>query len=107
MHTEFEIISEMQDHCQNFVYFVRRIAEPKENGVLKIVKKSQSASLLKEHSILKSIEELGSKGFPKVISYKVGDCHDELIIEALGPSLGKLIRTNQSLSVRTAFLLGL
>ena len=82
--------------------------------MLKIVKKGKYNSLLSENKILnklleKSQEENASEmykaGFPKVVSFKSDSEHDELVQEALGPSLGKLLSNIGNFSRRTVFMI--
>ena len=70
----------------------------KKELVLKIYQKESMRTYLKEALVLDKIEELSKmekiEGFPKVISKIQGPYSSEILMEALGPNLRKLMQSS-------------
>lgn len=84
------------------MFYVKQHCDPSKELVLKIYKNEDMKSYLKEIAVFKNIEEYKKRqneegqekivGFPIMTSNREGQKTAELLMEALGPNLRKLLK---------------
>ena len=108
LHQNIIINSQQQKSAQGSVFYVKIAADLAQELVLKIYKKEDIKSYLKETAVFKKIMDIknaikdnkviathiadGVCGFPDMISHIEGQQKAEILMEALGPNLRKLLK---------------
>jgi len=102
LHKNIIINSEKQKSAQGSVFYVKIANDNTREVVLKIYKNEDKKSYQKEITVFKKLAELKQNrevdhdlemvGFPELISSIDGKNSAEILMEALGPNLRKLLK---------------
>ena len=97
MHSGILINSNQLQSAQGSVFFVKHRSNIQKELVLKIYDQDNMNSYYREKIILDRLSDLRKKdpsitGFPQIISKMESENQAEILMEALGPSLKKLVK---------------
>jgi hypothetical protein len=101
LHKNIIINSEKQKSAQGSVFYVKMADDDQKEVVLKIYKNEDIKSYFKEIAVFRKLMEIktnpdlmqeGYVGFPEMISNLEGNQSAEILMEALGPNLRKLLK---------------
>ena len=101
LHDNIIINSDKQKSAQGSVFYVKQGNDSTKELVLKIYKNNDMKSYFKEIAVFRKLEEKQKQlaaereempGFPKILSTKESSSSAELLMEALGPNIRKLLK---------------